>query len=289
MTTFTLNEAHKGLEVSFTEKPDRATLDRLKASGFRWHNARRIWYARQTADRLALVRDICGADAETAAAPTGSTEEPEKARSARSADFPGKATSADLERYFKAVSDAENGSQRWIDYHKKQLLLLAVLPNGDFLPIDKRPIETRFCFGESGYDADEASAQAQTARTSEAYFKRENLKPFADMINELETGDFVPYLTTKYWSGKADEIKSLHFCRTSEVCESFGGSCFLAEIGGKEVTYQGQKRRYLTEEEKAVIVSAYKEALKKHEKKVDAYLKRYGLSKVYSWTYWRDA
>lgn len=65
--TFTLNEQYKGIEVTFTEKPSRATLDALKAEGFRWHNARRLWYAKQSEKRLELVRSISDSDAPTEA------------------------------------------------------------------------------------------------------------------------------------------------------------------------------------------------------------------------------
>lgn len=56
--TYTLNEAHKGIEITFTAKPVKSTLDSLKASGFRWHSQRKLWYAKQTEERLQLVKQI---------------------------------------------------------------------------------------------------------------------------------------------------------------------------------------------------------------------------------------
>ena len=45
----------------------------------------------------------------------------------------------------------------------------------------------------------------------------------------------------------------------------------------------------LTESDIGVVKSAYERAIQRQEKKVRAYLKRYGLSKIHAWSYWRDA
>ena len=42
-------------------------------------------------------------------------------------------------------------------------------------------------------------------------------------------------------------------------------------------------------EELAIIRAAVQSAATAHEKRVETYLKRYGTSKVHTWTYWRDA
>jgi hypothetical protein len=58
--TFTRNEAHKGLEISFTKKPEKSVLDSLKAEGFRWHSVKKLWYAKETESRLRLLQTITG-------------------------------------------------------------------------------------------------------------------------------------------------------------------------------------------------------------------------------------
>jgi hypothetical protein len=45
MMTLTINKELNGIEVSFDSKPEQATLNTLKANGFRWHNVKKIWYA----------------------------------------------------------------------------------------------------------------------------------------------------------------------------------------------------------------------------------------------------
>ena len=38
-----------------------------------------------------------------------------------------------------------------------------------------------------------------------------------------------------------------------------------------------------------LVKSAYESAMQRQDKKVRAYLKRYGLTKIRAWSYWRDA
>ena len=58
MTTLTLNQELNGIEVKFDAKPLQATLDGLKKLGFRWHRQKKIWYAKNTPERLELAQAI---------------------------------------------------------------------------------------------------------------------------------------------------------------------------------------------------------------------------------------
>lgn len=68
MTTYRINQEQNGIEIMFTEKPEAATLEALKAAGYRWHRVKKLWYAKNTAERMALAQELTGADA-TAPAP----------------------------------------------------------------------------------------------------------------------------------------------------------------------------------------------------------------------------
>lgn len=57
--TITTNPEFNGIEISFTEKPARCTLEALKAQGFRWHNKKAIWYAKNTPERMEAAQAIC--------------------------------------------------------------------------------------------------------------------------------------------------------------------------------------------------------------------------------------
>ncbi|MEG1603565.1 MAG: hypothetical protein RR340_08115 [Cloacibacillus sp.] len=53
-TTITIvalyNQEHNGIELYFTEKPDEAVRVKIKDAGYRWHNSKKCWYAKDTAD-----------------------------------------------------------------------------------------------------------------------------------------------------------------------------------------------------------------------------------------------
>lgn len=58
MCRVSLNQELNGIELSFERKPDRATLEAIKAQGFRWNSKKCVWYAKQTADRLTFAQTL---------------------------------------------------------------------------------------------------------------------------------------------------------------------------------------------------------------------------------------
>lgn len=58
MTTLTLNQELNGIEIKFDCKPISSTLESLKKSGFRWHRQKKVWYAKQTPERIELAQSI---------------------------------------------------------------------------------------------------------------------------------------------------------------------------------------------------------------------------------------
>ncbi|STO12815.1 Uncharacterised protein [[Flavobacterium] thermophilum] len=57
---YTLNEQLNGIEISFTSIPSEEVRNELKAQGFRWSKYKKIWYAKQTADRLQFAKMLAG-------------------------------------------------------------------------------------------------------------------------------------------------------------------------------------------------------------------------------------
>lgn len=68
MTTLEINKELNGIEVIFDSKPAQAMIENLKSNGFRWHRVKKLWYAKNTAERLALAESIAD----------GKTTEPKK-------------------------------------------------------------------------------------------------------------------------------------------------------------------------------------------------------------------
>lgn len=95
MMNLVINEELNGIEISFSDKPSAATIESLKAAGYRWHRVKKLWYAKNTAERMALAQAITGgADAPATIAPKAAKVETinmdgvgHKPKTAHGADF----------------------------------------------------------------------------------------------------------------------------------------------------------------------------------------------------------
>ena len=168
-------------------------------------------------------------------------------------------------------------SAHMVDYCVKKAGYIVELTNGDIVIIDKPSIQKDFCFGysDSRYDTedyDRANAMARHAQTSEDYFLSENLRDIERQINLLtgkEKSGFDFYLRIPYY-GQPDD----------------------SQLKGITTYYwydeESAKYPKLCGEDRQRVIDGYKEVKTAFEKRLHAYLKRYGLSKVNSWSYWQD-
>lgn len=58
MANVTINNEKNGIEVRFDNKPDSTVLDVLRNNGFHWSVKQKMWYARQTPERMEIVNNI---------------------------------------------------------------------------------------------------------------------------------------------------------------------------------------------------------------------------------------
>lgn len=58
MLQITKNEEKNGIELKFDGKPEAEVLTALKQNGFRWHRAKKIWYAKETPERIKLAESF---------------------------------------------------------------------------------------------------------------------------------------------------------------------------------------------------------------------------------------
>lgn len=121
---------------------------------------------------------------------------------------------------------------------------------------------------------------AHHAATSEEYFLEQNLKGFDAKIKNLEEPDEYTHIC----------IVRESYCSQKEPLNLWGYKVL------KHWQYNDAvDRNYYTDlqeinaEDRAIILNALKAERAKFEKRLKAYLKRYGLSKIKSWSYWRDA
>lgn len=275
--TITRNNDFKSVEVQFTGKPSEAVRDALKALRFRWHSVKKVWYGYATEDAVREAIEDKPEQSET-------KQRTVKQRTTVDRDM--------LRAEFAKVWDA----QRMIDYCTNNVAAVATLPDGTIITVDKQSIETRFCFGESGYDYDDAVSMAQHARTSQNYFKSENMKTFKRALNDLKealngVNNYKVVIYPEAYINQDSSCKLGYYRleRITDIIDACGGSCYMYELPGKEIKIRDFSGHVATPKEIETIIDAYEAAAAAHEKKINSYLKRYGTSKVYSWTYWRDA
>lgn len=58
MCTLSINAQYNGIELTFQEKPSEAIRNSMKAAGFRWHGVKKLWYAKNTAERMELAQKL---------------------------------------------------------------------------------------------------------------------------------------------------------------------------------------------------------------------------------------
>lgn len=142
---------------------------------------------------------------------------------------------------------------------------------GLIIVYDKPHIETRFCFGEHGYDYEEVNERCQSLSNDKTYFKLKNLQQITDEIKALSDCRQTPWLIgNAYWNQDDD--------------------CKLGTIGWywRDDKPKGANARPLTEDEKQAYIQFLGEEAEKFEKRLRTYLKRYGLTKCHYGVYLAD-
>jgi len=179
-------------------------------------------------------------------------------------------------KYRQAQTARWGKNEKMIDFCCKTADIVYPV-RGYLADIDKPRIETSFCFGygfcgvSSLEDMQDASRMADHARKNESYFIAENLKNINGYIEALGNSNLSAYMTG------SNGLVGLHFCKPWET----GDQKRWAENGG--YTYIE-----LTEAERKEIAGYYGIEKDRFSKRLNTYLKRYGLSKVNSWSYLVD-
>lgn len=186
---------------------------------------------------------------------------------------------ADLKQEYAALlPDVWGSDKRMNEYCLKKADILIKTSNGFILEIEKPGIEKDFCFGyrlgDDGSEYNEANDAARAAKKSVEYFVEQNLEGLKKTIEEYSKNDL--YYRNHYYRQKNNVMKSIEYFRYYEV---------PADIQKKEY----KEYTPVNEQDKALIIAAYKEELKRFSKRLETYLKRYGLSCVRTWSYWVDA
>lgn len=140
---------------------------------------------------------------------------------------------------------------------------------GDKLVVfDKPSIKTSFCYRDEGADLENYK------NFNEQSFINENLEG----CNELR---FLDYNQEEWNANK------LYLCRAYNNTDIW----HITATTKRYIEERGRVEDYvrLTEEQEQQLQAILKEEKEKFVKRLQAYLKRYGLSKIKKWTYWADA
>jgi len=62
-TMYALNTKLNGVELYFDEKPERAIIETLKANRWKWHNAKKCWYTKNSEKSLSIAKSIASGEA----------------------------------------------------------------------------------------------------------------------------------------------------------------------------------------------------------------------------------
>ena len=166
-----------------------------------------------------------------------------------------------LDEFMQAAGKDPSNYRKWY--------VGAVKVHGHYYLIDKPSIDNRFCFHDEGPDYDfYCHLMDDKEKRLAEYFKSENLAKFDRLIDHIESGD----------TGGDNRL-------WFEDCYNDG-----LRIAVTTTQRWGDDNLTLcTPDERAIVLAAAKFGRAAMEKRLDAYLKRYGVSKIHTWTYWADA
>jgi hypothetical protein len=175
-------------------------------------------------------------------------------------------------------------SKKMQDYASKKANYIVELDNNDIYVIDKPRIETSFCFGFGMYGADMTNDQeraehcAHNAATNRDYFMQENLKDIERKLEQLRDSDYEGYKYCAYSGMNNDsKLKSYTLCKYWDNPE--------------QQPYKWNRLvalEKMTQEERDALIKGFETVKEMFTKRLNTYLKKYGLSKINTWTYLRD-
>ena len=182
-----------------------------------------------------------------------------------------------LKKYYYDVFKTE----RMTTYCINKINYIVELSNGKIITIEKPTIKKDFCYGYGQYgitdeqEEQEACRMQEIARTNYQYFMAKNLEQLNDKIEDLKNAQKV-YIFNNYYRQSQDNI-----LRTYQVIR------YLADEDRFNMT-QYENLEELSQEDINKIIEGLETVKKEFIKRLETYLKKFGLSKVHSWTYLVD-
>lgn len=174
----------------------------------------------------------------------------------------------DIKEYAVLMANRfDRGDEKWVKYYEKKTLCVKTLPNGDVIAFDKPSVETRFCYsfdevadcyGHSDTIGDSNRA-CDSVRSNYDVFLDENLKWLKRDLENL--GMYRPVYLNRLNGVASPNVVSYSGYRN------------------------GMNGWVASPEDIEVIKSGIQEQIDYLTKRCAAYWKRYGGSKLHTWTY----
>lgn len=181
-----------------------------------------------------------------------------------------------LPDYMEEMAKVWQGSM--LEHCKKNFSYAIRLDGGELVAFDKPGIENRFCWADEGPELEDYERVTGSEESLKRYFIAANLQAFDKKIELLQS--------LEPDSSRINCIKR---------CDGFGKDVQVWRWGAynrwdiKERPQIYGDIKPLSESDRVAILEAEKHERRKFEKRLKSYLKRYGVSKLHTWTYWRDA
>lgn len=204
----------------------------------------------------------------------------------------------DKKEFLEIVWKEDNTSEKMKKFDANEYYAyVKKLSTGGFFTIEKPRIKKNFCFGY-GYcgttsieEMDNAGKQAEIARTSNKFFIKENLKGLEQAIKTLEYHLIIPweesekfYNDNKEYIRYKDKVSTAYLVNYYKYPRQILEYLNLAELNiDKKVFIKEATLQDLQE-----ILDLYKQVKQDFIKRLDTYLKKYGLKHIHSWSYLVD-
>ena len=187
--------------------------------------------------------------------------------------------------YYEEMLRCWHGDVEMATFCTKGTARIIETSNGHYITIDKPRIDTDFCFGysDSRYDTedfDRAIRMAEHAKTSELYFIRANLKQMKEtlaILKSIQRG-------SRVWTA----LTQIHYSGSPPDTKAYAWSIIKSWNGIPEYMVEQSNVKEMDSETLDRLITGYKMEIVVFHKRLRTYLKRYGMSKVRTWTYWAD-
>lgn len=160
--------------------------------------------------------------------------------------------------------------------------------DNNFLCFSKPDIKTRFCFGyglngvSSQEDYEGAREREKNMETNKQAFIDANLEDLNKSIKDLQ--DFIDNFFDNKNTCFSSRYNKIFICKNSYEHKAYlAWSWDYKNIRDKDMII-----REATKEDLLLIIEVYKQQIENFKKRLNTYLKRYGLSKLRTWTYLVD-